>query len=868
MSRVAVEIYAASLHLYPASYRDEYGREMTRLLADRLCHATGGVDAALLWLQAIGGVLRDAPKEQARLISNDLRYAFRTLRHSKWFTLTALLTLALGIGANTAIFSVVETLLLRQLPYRDPDRIVMVWVTNPEQGVDRDVTSYPRLEDWRAQSRTIEAFAGYTDTVRALTGLGDPEQIRSAMVTAGFFHVMGARPELGSGFSQGDDDFGRPRKAVLSQRLWARRFGADPGIVGRTITMGGRLYSVVGVMPSTFRYPTRETDLWEPLAVDPELRAQRSAYWLTTVARLQPGASLAQAQQEMDAISRRLAAQHTQDRALGVALVTLEDELTAATRPVLVVLTAAVAFVLLIACANVAGMLIARASDRQGEIALRAALGAGRGRVIRQLMTETTLLFVLGGGLGLALAAAGVRAIVRLAPPTLTQIRDVEVNWTVALYAIGLAAVFGLVFGAAPAIQAARSDQADALRGSSPRAAGGRGAGWFRTSLLAAQVALAFVLLTGAGLLLRSFALVQAVDLGFDPRGVVAARISLPRAKYDTETKVVAFQEALGERLHSAPGVESAAGITSLLLSRLPTSARFQIEGRAEDVVMPLTYDAVTPGFFLTMRIPLLRGRFFTDADASTSERVTIINQTTAKRYWPDDDPVGKRIRFGGGADNKDPWITIVGVVGDTKRAGVDVPVFTESYQPMKQAPSSDLDVLLRARTNAAGNLAPAIRAAVREIDPEQPVSSIAPLPSMLDETVASRRFSTLLMTVFAVAALLLAAMGVYGLLAYVIAQQQREIGIRIALGARGATILQAVGRRAISAFWVGGLAGVAVSVALSRAMRALLFGIPPLDAVSYAVAACVLAAVAAAAAAFPLRRALAVDPATSLRAQ
>jgi predicted permease len=360
----------------------------------------------------------------------------------------------------------------------------------------------------------------------------------------------------------------------------------------------------------------------------------------------------------------------------------------------------------------------------------------------------------------------------------------------------------------------------------------------------------------------------QAVDLGFDPRGVVAASISLPGARYDTDTKVVAFHEALGERLRSAPGVESAAGITSLLLSRLPNSARFQIEGRAEDVVMPLTYDAVTPGFFRTMRIPLLRGRVFTDADASTSERVTIVNQTTAKRYWPDEDPVGKRIRFGGGADNDSPWITIVGVVGDTKRAGVDVPVFTESYQPMKQSPSTDVDVLLRARTDAASGLAPAIRAAVREIDPEQPVSSIASLSSLLDETVASRRFNTLLMTIFAVAAMLLAAMGIYGLLAYAIAQQQREIGIRIALGARGAVILQAVGRRAISAFCVGGLAGVVVSVALSRAMGGLLFGIAPLDAVSYAAAACVLATVAAAAAAFPLRRALGVDPATSLRSE
>jgi putative ABC transport system permease protein len=863
-----MSIFGASLYLYPASFRDEYGREMRRVLVDSLRGAGGGGDAVLVWLQAMAGVLLEAPREHAWLMLNDLRYAFRTLRHAKWFTLTALLTLALGIGANTAIFSVVETLLLRQLPYRDPDRIVMVWVKNPEQGFDHDVTSYPRLQDWRAQSRTIEAFAAYNGALRVLTGWQDPEQLRSAMVTANFFRVMGAKPALGSSFSPGDDDFGRPHKAVLSHGLWARRFGADPAIVGRTITMDGQLYTVIGVMPSTFRYPTRDTDVWEPLAIDRDPRLDRGAFWLTTVARLKPGVTVAQARQEMDAISRRLASQHTQDRGLGVDLVTLKDDLTATTRPALFVLTAAVAFVLLIACANVAGMLIARASDRQREIALRAALGAGRGRVIRQLLTEGMVLFIMGGTLGLALAAAGVRAIVRLAPSGLTQIRDVEVNWTVALYAIGLAAITGLVFGAAPAIQADRRDPAAAIRGGSPRIGGRPGAAWFRTGLLAAQVALAFVLLTGAALLLRSFAEMQAVDLGFDPRGVVAARISLPGARYDNATKAVAFYEALTERLRAAPDVESAAGITSFLLSRLPSSAGFQIERRTQDISTPLTYDTVTPGFFRTMRIPLLRGRLFTDADGSTSPRVTIINQTTAKRYWPQEDPVGKRIRFGAGADNTSPWMTIVGVVGDTKRAGLDVPVFTESYEPMRQAASGDLAILVRARTDAAAGIGPAIRAAVREIDSQQPVSTIAPLQSLLDETVAGRLFNTLLVTIFAVAAILLAAVGVYGLLAYICTQQHREIGIRIALGACAMAILQVVGGRAIAAACVGGVAGVVFSVAVSRAMAGLLFGIAPLDAVSYAAAAGVLAAVVATAGAFPLRRALKVDPAVSLRAE
>jgi putative ABC transport system permease protein len=857
--------FAAALYLYPASFRDEYGREIRRLFADRLRNARAG-EAVLVWLQAVAGVLVEAPKEHVRLVADDLRYACRTLRHAKAFTLTVLATLALGIGANTAVFTVVETLLLRQLPFSNPDRIVMVWVKNPEQGFDHDVTSYPRLEDWRAQSRTIEAIAAYAGARRVLTGSDDPEQVRGARVTANFFRVMGATPALGSGFAPGDDEFGRPRKVVLSHGLWARRFGADPAIVGRTITMDGQLYTVAGVMPSTFRYPTRETDAWEPLAVDQELRTQRGTFWLTTVARLKPGVKLAQAQQEMDAISGRLARQYTQDRGLGVDLVTLKDELTATTRRALFVLMAAVAFVLLIACANVAGMLVARASDREGEIALRAALGAGRGRVIRQLLTEAMGLFILGGMVGLAVAAAGVRAIVRLAPQTLTQIRDVEINWTIAAYAIAVATVTGLAFGAAPAIQAARRNQVGAIRAGSPHIGGRRGAAWFRTGLLAAQVALAFVLLTGAALLLRSVAEMQAVDLGFDPRSVLSARISLPAARYDNETKTVAFYEALTERLRTSPGVESADGISAFLLGRLPNSAGFQIEGRAQDIITPLTYDTVTPGFFRTMRIPLLRGRSFTDADGPTSQRVTIINQTTARKYWPHEDPVGKRIRFGAGADNDSPWMTIVGVVGDTRRAGLDAPVFTESYQPMRQAASGSLAVLVRARTDAASGVGPAIRAAVREIDPRQPVSSIAPLQSLLDETVAGRRFNTLLVTVFAVTALLLAAVGVYGLLAYIITQQHREIGIRVALGASAMAVLRAVGGRAVAAACLGAVVGVVLSIAVSRAIAALLFGIAPLDGVSYGAAACVLAAVVATAAASPLRRALKVDPAVSLR--
>jgi putative ABC transport system permease protein len=571
--------------------------------------------------------------------------------------------------------------------------------------------------------------------------------------------------------------------------------------------------------------------------------------------------TLAQAQAEMDAISRRLAAEYLTDRDLGVALVNLHEELTTSIRPALFVLSGAVALVLLIACANVAGMLIARASQRHREIALREALGAGRGRVLRYLLTEVVLLFGIGGALGLALAAIAVRAVVRVAPPALEQFQDVHINWTVALYAIGVTALTALLFGAVPSVQATR--QADSLRGGS-RISGQQGAAWMRTGLLAVQVALAFLLLTGAGLLLRSFVQLQAVDLGFEPEHVVVGHVSLPRAKYAGPAKGVAFFEALTERLGALPDVQSAAGATSLLLSRLPASASFQIEGRTEDVATPLTYDAVTPGFFRAMKIPLLRGRYFTDADRATSERVTIVNERTASAYWPAGDPIGRRIRFGRGS----PWMKIVGVVANTKRAGIDAPVFTESYEPLKQFDPLNLWVVVRTRANVRADVAHAVRNAVRAIDPQQPVTAVGTLQSMVDGTIADRRFNTMLVSVFAGIALLLAAVGVYGLLAYLVAQQHREIGIRLALGASGRTIVAAIGGRAIAAAGIGAVGGMFLSVAVRRILATMLFGVAPVDAATYAAASLVLAAVVMTAAAVPLKRALNVDPAESLRTE
>jgi putative ABC transport system permease protein len=798
---------------------------------------------------------------------NDITYALRTLRHAKWFSATALVTLALGIGANTGIFSVIEAVLLRQLPYRDPDRIVMVWVKNPQQGFDHDVTSYPRLLDWRVQSKMIGGFAAYTGTSRALTGSDHPEQLRGVAASANFFDVLGVRPAIGAVFSMGDDELGRAHKVVLSHALWVRRFGGNAAIIGQIINLDGRGYTVSGVMPTTFRYPNREIDFWEPLVVRPELRVQRGAFWLTVIARLNPGVTLAQAQQEMNAISQGLAAQYREDRGLSASLVGLKHEMTANIRPALLVVSVAVALVLLIACANVAGMLIARAADRRREIALRSALGAGRGRVIRQLLTEALVLFVLGGALGFAVAAAGVRAIMRLAPANLSQIQNVQMNWKVAFYALGVAIATGLLFGAAPAFHVARSEIADAIRSGSRGIAGQRGATWFRSILLGAEVALCLVLLTGAGLLLRSFYQLQSVDLGFDAHNVLAARLNLPHARYDNDAKVNAFFDGLLMRLRSVPGVESADAISTLLLDRLPGSAGFSIEGRPKDISTPLTYDSVTPDFFRTMRIPLLRGRFFTAADTETSKRVTIINATTARRYWPNEDAIGKRIRFGAGTNNPNPWLTIVGVVADTKRAGLDSPVFTESYQPLHQSPATGMSLVIRTKTDPQ-NVVSALRAALRDSDPQQPIANVASIESMLDDTLALRRFNMLLVTIFAGASLVLAAVGVYGLLAYIVAQEQHEIGIRIALGASAVRIIRAVASQVIVATAGGVISGILASLAASRAITGFLYGTGALDPATYGLAILLLAIVVATAAILPLTGALNVDPAVTLRAQ
>ena len=858
--------YRLLLRLYPAQFRQEYEREILLTYRNESQRETGAPGRCLYFALASAGILANAPKEHLLMLQHDLRYSLRALRRSPWFTAVAVATVALGISVNSALFSVVKAVLLDSLPYGQPGRIVRVWVHNPQQGFEHDVTNWPRLEDWRARARNFEAFGGFTASSFILTGNGEPLQLHGAAVTANFLRIMGVRPAIGRDFEDGDDAAGRPRKVLLSQGFFQRVFGGDPAIVGRSLTLSGETYQVTGVMPPRFDFPARQLDYWTPLSVDARTRLQRGSFWLPAIGRLRPGVSLPRAQSEMDSISRALAAQYPFDRHLGVLLVSLKDDLTAPVRPALVVLTGAAFVILLICCANIAGMLLAHTAGRKQELAIRGALGAGRGRVVRQLLTEAILLFGLGGAAGIALAYAGIRMLLRMAPAALPQLQDTRLDLTVAAVTLAVSALTGLLCGVWPALQASRLDVAASLQGGR-RLAGRSDSRRLRSLLTAGEMALAVMLLTGSWLLVRSMHRLEGVSLGFDSRSVAIATLQLPRSSYPDGKAAAAFYQRLLDDLHARPDIEAAAGITTFLLDRLPDSSIFSIEGRKDRIYTPLTQDSVTPQFFAAMKIPLLRGRFFDAHDDASAPPVLIVNQATVRRYWPTGDPIGKRLTFDDPASAAAQWRTVIGVVADTARAGVDQPVFTESYSPLAQAPSRRLQILIRSRRAAAATRA-ALTAAVHDVDRQMPVARFTTLDAALGDQVASRRFTTFLLTLFAAAALLIAGVGLYGLIAFLAAQRTQEFGIRVALGARTGDLVWMVAARALAMAACGWMAGVVGALLLTRGLESLLFGVTRFDPASYLAAGGALLAVCLAAALPPAARAVRSDPLAALRSE
>jgi putative ABC transport system permease protein len=800
----------------------------------------------------------------------DLRFAIRTLRRNPGFTLAAVACLALGIGANTAIFSVINGVLLRPLPFRDPAELVMVWEQDPQQGVDRNVVSPANYLDWRAQSSVFSDIAAYFDWRANLTGIDEPIEVPLGIATASFFEVLGVPAALGRVFTKDEDLPNGPSVAVLSHRLWRRQFAGRADALGQRLSLNGRPYTVIGVMPEGFGMEGSKTELWVPMALDPALDYRmRTGRYLTSIARLKPNVSAARAQSEIGAIARRLEAEHPNFNAgWGVNIVPMYDQVVGGVKQSLIVLGGVVAFVLLIACANVANLLLARSSARSREIAVRSALGAGRTRVVRQLLTESVVLSVAGAVVGLVLASIAIQSVRTFAPESVPRVNTISLDaWTLAFTGL-IAVVTGLLFGLVPALHAGRGDLQSVLREGSR---GSTAAGRARGALVVAQVALSLVLLVGAGLMMRSFAKLQSVDPGFDANGVLTARVQLAGERFRASGAATAFFTQVLDRVQRVPGVASAGAINWLPFAGLGSATSYWIAGRpvpppTEEFVADVR--AVDTSYFATMRIAVRGGVTFDQRVSSETPKQVVVNEAFVRAHFPSSNPIGEHVLM--------PWGDtlrgeIVGVVADTKHAGLDSLVRPVIFWAMKQFPTNFMTLVVRADCRDGSEcdpmrLVPAITREVRALDPNQPLADVRPLDSYLGQSVAQRRFNMATLAIFSMAALVLAALGIYGVVAYSVAQRTREIGVRMALGARDSVVARMVVREAFVVVGAGLAFGAVAAFALTRVLASLLYEVSPTDPLTFAGVAAVLGAVALVASYLPARRAARVDPIVALR--
>jgi putative ABC transport system permease protein len=795
----------------------------------------------------------------------DLGYGWRMLAKRPGFTLTVILCLALGIGANTATFSVVNAVLLRPLPYPDPDRLVMVREVYRAAGEESESTaSAASFLAWKERGRLFADLAAIVHRNYSLTGGdGAPEHLQGARVSPSLFALLGVRPQRGRLFTAEEDRPGAPFAAVVSDGLWHRRFGADPDLIGKTFNLNGAPFTVVGILPPGFQFPDG-ADVWASIQIDPA----KPLPWhdLDVVARLKPGVSLERAQAELAGLSAQLARERPDTQAgWGARAVPLKRILEGDVRPALLILLGAVAFVLAIACANVANLELARVAERDREVAVRIALGAGRGRLVRQFLAESVLLSLLGGGGGLLLAYASLRPLVALSPVEVPGFRQVSIDGRVLAFTLVAAVVTGLLFGLVPALKISRPEIGQLLKEGS-RGSAGIGGRRFRGFLVMAEIGLALVLLVGAGLMLRSFWRLGGVTPGFDPRGALTVRLNLPSRAYPTPERRFAFYRAALDRIAALPGVREVALTTTLPLARENITDSFTVEGRpapAGEMAVANTR-MISPGYFQVMRMPLRAGRAFTAADDVSARPVVVVSESMARRYWPDEDPVGRRVKKGG-STSTDPWITVVGVVADVKDTGLDADPGATWYMPFAQNAWDGVNLVART-AGAPLSLAPALRRAIWSIDPNQAVYDVATLEDLLAGSVARPRFSVILLLLFSTSALLLAAVGLYGVLSYSVRQRLNEIGIRMALGARPADVLGMVVRQGMALAATGIALGIVAALGLTRLLRSQLFEISPSDPWTYVVLSIGLAAVALAANLLPARRATRVDPVISLK--
>jgi putative ABC transport system permease protein len=804
----------------------------------------------------------------------DLRYGLRMLAKSPGFTAVAVLTLALGIGANTAIFSVVNAVLLRPLNFKEPGSLALVWEKLPRINLDRNTVAPPNFLDWQEQNRVFAGMAAFLDQPLNLTGSGDPQQVSVELVSPNFFSILGVSPMLGRGFAAEDAQPGKDNVVILSYALWESRYGGDRNIIGKTIGLNGESITVVGVLPpnfdwyiNEFSFTNQRPQIWTPLVMRPAWRDwTKVGRFLRVVARVKPGISLTQAQAQMDTIAANLAARYPQyDKGWGVHVVPVREQLSGAFRPVLLVLLGAVGFVLLIACANISSLLLSRAMGRSREIAIRTALGATRRRIVRQLLTESILLGAIGGTVGIFAAIWATEVLVHAIPTSLLDVQGINADWRVLTFSVALTLVAGIIAGGFPALIAARAATASALAEGGRTSSAARGSLVARNGLIVAEISLALVLLTGSGLLIQSFLRLARVHAGFSVSHLLTFQVNLPASKYSEQARAAFFSQFL-EKVRALPGVLSASGGEDPPFTGVGSATDFLIVGEPAPPVgqEPGTnVRVIEPDYFRTMNIPLLRGRSFEAREFAHQSNVVIINKTFADRFFPRGNALGQKVII----DMKDQNLPdeIVGVVGDVHESSLADTPDPEAYWPYPELPYPAMTVLVRTAEPPL-SLVPAIRDTLRQLDKDQPIAKVSTMDTLVADSFSRSRFTTLLLSAFAAVALILACIGIYGVMAFAVTQRTNEFGIRMALGAQQGDVLRLVLGQGTKLALAGISIGIVAALALTRLMSSLLFGVSASDPVTFIVVAILLAAVALAACYIPARRAMKVDPMIALR--
>ncbi len=862
---------------------DEYERAITRGAseAEAKDSVLDELDVAGRLGAELKGVERRAPNQMTPMggqvrgnflgdLSQDIRYGLRMMIKNPGFTTIALLALGLGIGANTAIFSVVNSILLRPLPFNKPAQLVVIWENAAHLGFPKNTPSPANFLDWQKQNTIFQGMAAFAQRSFNLTGAGEPERLDGRRVSANLFDVLGVKPLVGRTFSPDDDKPGT-KVALLNESLWRRRFGGDPTVIGRGLALNGESYTVVGVLPANVQLPAYgkwRDQVWVPMAFSPEEAANRGDHFLEVIGRMKPGIALAQARAEMDTIATRLAQEYPKyNLRIGAVVNPLHEEVVGNMKPALLILLGAVIFVLLIACANVANLLLARAAARQKEIALRLALGANRARLTKQLLVESVMLSVCGGGVGLAFAYAGLQVLTRFVPADLAHADTIPIDARVLIFTLIMALLAGLIFGLAPASQAARFDLNDTLKEGARDSSGARGKR-LRSALVIAEVAVSFLLLIGAGLLINSFMHLRNLDPGFRADHLLALNVDLSEAKYPDNASRSAFFDEVVRRVQTLPGVQSVAVAGNLPFTYNGDSMGIAVEGLPDppsDQWPDVIYRAVGPGYFGTMGIGLVHGRDFNDQDNLDATPAVVISEKTAQHYWPNVDPIGKRLKAGASA-SENPWRTVIGVVKDVRQNDFIAEPKMQMYLSYRQLKSLAPNALVVRTTVTPLSLATSVRNAIWAVNKDQTVANIDSMEHIVAGAVARQRFSMVLLGVFASLALVLAAVGIYGVMSYSVAQRTREIGIRMALGAQRRDVLRMTVGQGLKLVGIGVGLGLLAAVILTRVMSSLLFGISATDPLTFLSISCVLIGVAMLASLIPALRATRIDPMLALR--